>query len=118
MDFGASLREKLDEAAGSAAPNIYVPEPCRGWIDDFFDDLEATEGATTATRRLGVATSPTRKAVWLRLIVASPTIQQRWSRPVRQLGGLAKVDPGCFYAAMGFLEIANRNRDATILQPA
>ena len=24
---------------------------------------------------------------------------QRWSRLVRQFGGLAKVDPGCFYAA-------------------
>lgn len=25
--------------------------------------------------------------------------QKKWSRQVRQFGGLAKVDPGCFYAA-------------------
>ena len=25
--------------------------------------------------------------------------EQKWSRQVRQFGGLAKVDPGCFYAA-------------------
>ncbi len=25
--------------------------------------------------------------------------KQKWSRQVRQFGGLAKVDPGCFYAA-------------------